>query len=84
MKRVRTQKPRIRRGRSWLEVLPADPRNPDVVMAKALAHVRRAGPMSAAQPEPGTARQAGRDRPALLRALYEVTAEPGQGAGPGP
>ena len=84
MERVRTHKPRVRRGRPWLEVLPADPRNPDVVRAKALAHAQRADPMSAAQPEPGTARQAGRDRPALLRALYEVTAEPGQGAGPGP
>ncbi len=50
MKRVRTQKPRIRRGRSWLEILPADPRDPDVVRAKALVHAQRADPMSAAQP----------------------------------
>jgi hypothetical protein len=42
MKRVRTQKPRVRRGRSWLEILPADPRDPDVVRAKALAHAHRA------------------------------------------
>ena len=42
MKRVRTQKPRVRRGRSWLEILPADPRDPDVVRAKALTHAHRA------------------------------------------
>jgi hypothetical protein len=84
MKRVRTHKPRVRHGRSWFEVLPTDPQNPDVVRAKALAHAQWAGPRSAAQPEPETARQAGRDRPALLRALYEVAAEPGQGTGPGP
>jgi len=41
MKRVRTQKPTIRRGRSWLEILPADPRDPDVVRAKALARAHR-------------------------------------------
>jgi len=27
MKRARTQKPTIRRDRSWLEILPADPRD---------------------------------------------------------
>jgi hypothetical protein len=42
MKRVRTQKPRIRRGRSRAEILPADPRDPDVARAKALAHAHRA------------------------------------------
>jgi hypothetical protein len=31
------QKPRIRRGRAWVEILPAGPRDPDVVRAKALA-----------------------------------------------
>jgi hypothetical protein len=41
MTRVRTQKPRIRRGRSWLEILPADPRDPDVVRAKALARAQQ-------------------------------------------
>jgi len=41
MKRIRTQKPRIRRGRSWPEILPADPRDPDVARAKALAHAHR-------------------------------------------
>ena len=37
MKRVRTLAPRIRRERQWPEDLPADPRDPDVVRAKALA-----------------------------------------------
>ena len=65
MKRIRTQKPRTRRGRSWLEVLLANPRDPDVVRAKALAHARRADSMPAAQPKPGTALQAYQDRPAV-------------------
>ena len=40
MKRIRTVRPRIRRERPWLEDLPADPRDPDVVRAKALARGR--------------------------------------------
>jgi hypothetical protein len=42
MKRVRTQKPGIRRGRGWVEILPTDPRDPDVVRAKALARMTAA------------------------------------------
>jgi len=42
MKRIRTGSPRIRRGRPWLEDLPADPRDPDVVRAKTLARARMA------------------------------------------
>jgi hypothetical protein len=42
MKRIRIDKPRIRRERSWPEDLPIDPRDPDVVRAKALARARRA------------------------------------------
>ena len=42
MNRVRTQKPRIRRDRARLEILPADPRDPDVVRAKALARMTAA------------------------------------------
>jgi len=42
MKRIRTVAPRIRRERSWPEDLPADPRDPDVVRAKALARARLA------------------------------------------
>ena len=37
MKRIRTVRPRIRRERAWTEELPDDPRDPDVVRAKALA-----------------------------------------------
>ena len=44
MKRIRTSTPRIRRERRWLEDLPADPRDPDVVWAKALARARPARP----------------------------------------
>ena len=43
MKRVRVDRPRIRHKRHWAEDLPADPRDPDVVRAKALARVRPAG-----------------------------------------
>lgn len=37
MKRIRTAAPRTRRERRWPEDLPTDPRDPDVVRAKALA-----------------------------------------------
>jgi hypothetical protein len=37
VKRIRIDKPRARRERPWREVLPADPRDPDVVRAKTLA-----------------------------------------------
>jgi hypothetical protein len=40
MKRIRAGRPRIRRERHWAEHLPADPRDPDVVRAKALARAR--------------------------------------------
>jgi hypothetical protein len=42
MKRSRITRPRIRRERAWAEDLPADPRDPDVVRAKALARTRSA------------------------------------------
>jgi hypothetical protein len=42
MKRVRIGRLRIRRERPWAEDLPADPRDPDVVRAKALARARSA------------------------------------------
>jgi hypothetical protein len=38
MKRVRIEKPRPRRERWWLEVLPLDPRDPDIMRAKGLIH----------------------------------------------
>src|SRR6516164_9855292 len=37
VKRVRVARPGIRRERPWAEDLPADPRDPDVVRAKARA-----------------------------------------------
>jgi len=36
MKRIRIERPKLRRDRPWLEVLPPDPRDPDVLGAKAL------------------------------------------------
>jgi hypothetical protein len=42
MKRIRADRPRIRRQRPWPEEFPADPRDPDVVRAKALARARLA------------------------------------------
>jgi len=41
MKRIRTSTARIRRERRWPEDLPDDPRDPDVVRAKALARQSR-------------------------------------------
>jgi len=35
--RIRIDRPRIRRERASLDVLPADPRDPDVAQAKAFA-----------------------------------------------
>jgi hypothetical protein len=43
VKRIRIDKPRIRRERPGTEDLPADPRDPDVVRAKALARTRLSG-----------------------------------------
>ena len=40
MKRIRTVARRTRRESRWPEDLPADPRDPDVVRAKALARAR--------------------------------------------
>jgi hypothetical protein len=40
MKRIRVGRPRIRRERAWTEDPPADPRDPDVVRARALARAR--------------------------------------------
>ena len=43
MKRIRAGRPRIRRERAGTEDPPADPRDPDVVRAKALARARPTG-----------------------------------------
>jgi hypothetical protein len=37
VKRIRIDRPRARRERPWREVLPLDPRDPDIVRVKALA-----------------------------------------------
>ena len=37
VKRIRIQRPRAQREQPWLDVLPLDPRDPDVVRAKALS-----------------------------------------------
>jgi hypothetical protein len=44
VKRIRIDKPRIARERPGTEDLPDDPRDPDVVRAKALARSRAAVP----------------------------------------
>lgn len=36
MRRIRTQKPKSKGERLWLEVLPLETRDPDVIRAKAL------------------------------------------------
>ena len=54
MKRIRISTPRIRRELRWQEDLPADPRDPDVVRAKALARARLAGSPEAGR-SPGQA-----------------------------
>jgi hypothetical protein len=43
MKRTRIERPRARRERAWREALPPDPRDPDVIRAKALARAGRSG-----------------------------------------
>jgi hypothetical protein len=49
MKRIRVDRPRIRRERVWTEDPPADPRDPDLVRAKALARARPADSSQASQ-----------------------------------
>lgn len=41
VKRIRIGKPRIRHDRPWLEDLPLEPKDPDVVRAKARARARQ-------------------------------------------
>jgi len=43
MRRVRIDRREIRRKRRWEDDLPADPRDPDVVRAKALARIQPTG-----------------------------------------
>ena len=44
MKSIRIQRPRARRERDWGEALPPDPRDPDVIRAKALGPRRQSPP----------------------------------------
>jgi len=53
MKRIRADRPRIRRKRIWTEDVPADPRDPDVVRAKALTHATAKWPWLADLAGPG-------------------------------
>jgi len=53
MKRIRIDKPRVRRERSWPEDEPIDARDPDVVRAKALARAQRAGSSRAGRQDCG-------------------------------
>ena len=57
MQRIFIHRPRVWRERPWQEALPPDPRDPDVVRAKAIA---RAGDRVGG----GTARQSRSPRPA--------------------
>lgn len=41
MKRIRIGRPKVRSKRPWLEALSPDPRDPDIVRAKALAQTER-------------------------------------------
>jgi hypothetical protein len=43
MKRIRTARRKVRRDRPWPEILPLDPRDPDVRRAKALARANGGG-----------------------------------------
>jgi hypothetical protein len=38
--RIHLEKPKVRRERSWFDVLALDPRDPDVVRAKDIDHPR--------------------------------------------
>ena len=60
MKRIRAARPRIRGERAWTEEMPAGPRDPDVVRAKALTRTRRTGSSRASQAQQALSRALGR------------------------
>jgi hypothetical protein len=66
VERIRIHRPRVRRERPWHEVLPPDPRDPDVVRAKALARAGdRVGRRTARQSHfPGLPRRRADSAPA--------------------
>ena len=41
MKRIRIQRPKVRRERPWPQDLPLDPRDPEIVRAKAAGRSRK-------------------------------------------
>jgi hypothetical protein len=41
MKRIQIERPKYRRGRAEFDILPRDPRDPDVVRVKSLGRVAR-------------------------------------------
>jgi hypothetical protein len=43
MKRIHSERPKVRRERTWLEVLALNPRDADIVRAKAIDHSATAG-----------------------------------------
>ena len=47
MKQIRAERPKRRRDRADAEIIPLDPRDPDIVRAKALAAARRPAAKSA-------------------------------------
>ena len=49
VQRIRIDRPRTRREHLWLEDLPADPRDPDVIRAKALSRAQLTGSKSGRQ-----------------------------------
>jgi hypothetical protein len=61
MQRIRIHQPKVRRERPWHDVLPPDPRDPDVVRAKALARTgdRAGGRTPRQSPSPRPAETAG-------------------------
>ena len=61
MQQIRIHRPRTRRERRWPEVVPPDPRDPDVVRAKALARAgdRAGGSTPRQSPSPGPAEASG-------------------------
>jgi hypothetical protein len=59
MKRIRAGRPGIRRERAWTEDVPAGPRDPDVVRAKALTRARRTRSSRASQAQQAPSRALG-------------------------
>jgi hypothetical protein len=66
VKHTRAHRPRGRREAPWREALPADPRDPAIVRAKALARAGRSGQQMTgrAVPVPGPAEVSERAVPA--------------------